>query len=331
MKLQLRNIGMIENTDVSIDGLTVIAGENDTGKSTVGKILYLALASCKDQANIERYTHLVELLFGNFITFSNGKICLHDGNKKFEAQFYDNQQKSVQFESEFSKYDIAMIETPVVWNFFKFFNAIEKVKTEASFFEQNYDIPYPYLMWDIYKKLSLPKKEEKLKGKKDLLDELEKIINGKFTKDDFGDFLFLRDDKKISLLNTATGIKQFGIMQKLIENNYLHEQSVIILDEPEVHLHPKWQLKMAELIVTLVKKGVKILVNSHSPYMIEALQRYADKERITSDFYLAQSGQITKVENSNSQTLSKIFEKLSEPFEQFEQMDSKSMENLING
>jgi len=39
MTLELKNIGMIKEANVKIDGLTVIAGENDTGKSTVGKRL----------------------------------------------------------------------------------------------------------------------------------------------------------------------------------------------------------------------------------------------------------------------------------------------------
>ena len=35
MRLTLKNIGKIENADVKIDGITIIAGENNTGKSTV--------------------------------------------------------------------------------------------------------------------------------------------------------------------------------------------------------------------------------------------------------------------------------------------------------
>ena len=41
MEIQLKNIGMIKEANVKIDGLSVIAGENDTGKSTVGKALFL--------------------------------------------------------------------------------------------------------------------------------------------------------------------------------------------------------------------------------------------------------------------------------------------------
>jgi len=43
MTLELKNIGMIKEASVKIDGLTVIAGENDTGKSTLSKALYLII------------------------------------------------------------------------------------------------------------------------------------------------------------------------------------------------------------------------------------------------------------------------------------------------
>ena len=94
------------------------------------------------------------------------------------------------------------------------------------------------------------------------------------------------------------------------------ENNILILDEPEVHLHPKWQLEMAKIIVELVKNGVKIVVNSHSPYMIEALIKYArDEEDITdkSNFYLATKEEdYATFENVNND-LNKIFELLAEP------------------
>lgn len=43
MRLQIRNIGAIEQADISIDGITIIAGENNVGKSTIGKTLYAFL------------------------------------------------------------------------------------------------------------------------------------------------------------------------------------------------------------------------------------------------------------------------------------------------
>ena len=40
MRLTLKNIGKIKEAEVELNGITVIAGENNTGKSTVGKVLY---------------------------------------------------------------------------------------------------------------------------------------------------------------------------------------------------------------------------------------------------------------------------------------------------
>jgi predicted ATP-dependent endonuclease of OLD family len=51
MKLQLENIGMIKNANLQFNGLTVIAGENDTGKTTVGKILFSEIRAYKKMAS----------------------------------------------------------------------------------------------------------------------------------------------------------------------------------------------------------------------------------------------------------------------------------------
>ena len=36
MKLSIKNFAKIKETDIIIDGITIIAGENNTGKSTIG-------------------------------------------------------------------------------------------------------------------------------------------------------------------------------------------------------------------------------------------------------------------------------------------------------
>ena len=40
MELTLKNIGIIKDSTIKLDGLTVITGPNNSGKSTVGKVLY---------------------------------------------------------------------------------------------------------------------------------------------------------------------------------------------------------------------------------------------------------------------------------------------------
>ena len=47
MKLRIERFAKIKEAEIELDGITVIAGYNDTGKSTIGKILYSVLNSLK--------------------------------------------------------------------------------------------------------------------------------------------------------------------------------------------------------------------------------------------------------------------------------------------
>ncbi len=55
MKLNIKNFAKIKNADILIDGITVIAGENNTGKSTVGKILFSLYNSISGIEKKNRY------------------------------------------------------------------------------------------------------------------------------------------------------------------------------------------------------------------------------------------------------------------------------------
>ncbi|MFZ2890257.1 AAA family ATPase, partial [Sulfuricurvum sp.] len=154
-------------------------------------------------------------------------------------------------------------------------------------------------------------------------NHLQTVLNGHFQYDrKKREFIFKKDHATFKSINVASGLKCFGILQMLNRNGFLDNRSLLILDEPEVHLHPKWQLAYAQVIIDLIKEeGLNVVVNSHSPYMIEALKRFAEKENINANYYLAEDGKIIKSDDS----LEKIFEKLSEPFITFDDMDAEKL------
>lgn len=160
-------------------------------------------------------------------------------------------------------------------------------------------------------------------SKSALLGEIQKIIDGEVAYDRKDrDFVFQRGSESISIKNTASGIKVFGLIYMLLANEFVAKDTVLILDEPENHLHPKWQLKLAHVLLELVENGVYVLVSSHSPYMIEALKRGVDNAGLATDarFALAQE-QTVKDEDR----LSDIFSILAEPFETFRKMDAEEL------
>lgn len=127
--------------------------------------------------------------------------------------------------------------------------------------------------------------------------------------------LFLRNLSKVN--NTAEGIKAFGIIKILLESRFIKKDSILIIDEPEIHLHPQWQINYTELLVRLVKElGIKVIVNSHSTYMIEAFKIYSDHYGIsdTTNFYLMKKkNRYSEAKLVNNQ-LNVIYEELSSPY-----------------
>lgn len=99
-----------------------------------------------------------------------------------------------------------------------------------------------------------------------------------------------QDGKYFRMEECATGIKSLSALQTLYKNGWLTNKTLLILDEPEAHLHPQWVVEYARLIVLLHKKvGVTFFISSHHPDMISAIQDICDKEgqNDTLRFYLA--------------------------------------------
>ncbi len=113
------------------------------------------------------------------------------------------------------------------------------------------------------------------------------------TNSDFIENAFVykrKDEKEFNLLECATGLRSFAILQILYKNGFLNNKTLLIIDEPEAHLHPQWVVEYARLIVLLHKYiGVRFLIASHHPDMISAIKYISEKESVDSDlnFYLA--------------------------------------------
>lgn len=131
---------------------------------------------------------------------------------------------------------------------------------------------------------------------KSVLARIKRSIGGQISVDE--DVLKLKelhyhrmDGLNIKLKYTATGIKSFAYLQRLLENGYLNEESLLLIDEPEAHLHPQWIVEFARLLVLLHKKvGLKIMVATHNPDMVSAIQSIARKEGVLENtcFYQAE-------------------------------------------
>lgn len=128
-------------------------------------------------------------------------------------------------------------------------------------------------------------------------------------------------DKKIMFQNLSSGLKTFVLLKLLIENGILEDNGVMILDEPEIHLHPEWQLVLAELLILIQQEyGMHILINTHSPYFLDAIDVYAAKHGIREKcrFYLSSDdGGYADFEDVSA-NIDRIYKLLANPFQTLE-------------
>jgi len=424
MQVNLENIGIIKKANIIIDGLTVIAGHNDTGKSTIGKVLFSIIKSISrykedlEEDKEKNIKQLVDRIYFNLrkrINFTedtnikdmfypvsfmediarnnteaiNSRINFCDDNnigkiiydklqelrkivgqddnknetikrafkkilfsefadelvnkhikndelsyiniKEFENEILNiemTNQKDISFKLNDELYfnDSTLIETPMILNF------NESIKNSKSYFEirdKNDRLNFmgmpniAFHIKDIDSKLKESiYNDEDLFINNELSQKISEIVNGemKFIPKE-KEFIYIKKDgKRYKSINTASGIKSFGILQMLFNSGFIDERSIIVIDEPEVHLHPEWQLKYAELIVLLVKNNINILVTTHSPYMIEALELFSQKEEISSNFYIAEKNYDDTIIKNVNNNLEEIYKALSEPFSTLEKI-----------
>ena len=70
----------------------------------------------------------------------------------------------------------------------------------------------------------------------------------------------------------------FGISQVLpiiIQGFLSKSKTLTIIEQPEIHLHPKMQADLADLFIDIVKKGKsrKLMIETHSEYLLKRLRR----------------------------------------------------------
>lgn len=110
--------------------------------------------------------------------------------------------------------------------------------------------------------------------------KIREVIAGNIEFNTEGEF-YVIGDKKLHFSNLATGSKIFSILKILIDKGQIDKDTLLVLDEPEAHLHPKWQNQFAEIIVLLVKYlDIDVLLTSHSPNFVMAIDAYMRKYEI---------------------------------------------------
>ncbi|MFT6960541.1 MAG: ABC-type Mn2+/Zn2+ transport system ATPase subunit [Flammeovirgaceae bacterium] len=107
----------------------------------------------------------------------------------------------------------------------------------------------------------------------DLANEIEELmLKGKVSTSDFGNIRFTppKSKKPLELHVSSSLVKSLsGLILYL--RHQAREHDVIMIDEPELNLHPDSQILVARALAKLVNAGFKLIISTHSDYIIKEM------------------------------------------------------------
>ncbi|EAJ0334897.1 hypothetical protein BHR28_01115, partial [Campylobacter lari] len=125
---------------------------------------------------------------------------------------------------------------------------------------------------DVKQKSKLESMFKKDKDKyKNILDLLGKVVGGKYKATDYGILYQPKGSKKFFNIEVASSSARSLLMLYFYILHVAQKGDILMIDEPELNLHPKNQILLARLLVLLTNAGIKIFITTHSDYIVREL------------------------------------------------------------
>lgn len=84
---------------------------------------------------------------------------------------------------------------------------------------------------------------------------------------------------KATLADVGIGVSQ--VLPVLVLLHYVPERSIVLLEQPELHLHPSVQSELADVMLKVAKeRDLQIVVESHSEHLLRRFQRRVAEEKV---------------------------------------------------
>lgn len=285
-KLNLQNFKSYINQDFEFKKITLLTGLNGAGKSSVFQALRMFW-------NYQKSSEAILNSYGQIDTLKNVnskekslQISIDIENSKYLDLKFDLSDLSdiksfpVQEEKDISLLNVAYISA-------NRFGPTEYQSIRNSTIQDlNVGINGEYTL-DIlskYGQINLPESfRDEVSKQNTLINHVEKWLRiiSPNTK------LEIEFNKKMNVasftsngftpLNIGFGVSYtLSIIVQLLYSVILFEnqgtKTVLLMENPEAHLHPKGQTKIAQFIANLANYGVQVIMETHSDYILDGLR-----------------------------------------------------------
>ena len=87
------------------------------------------------------------------------------------------------------------------------------------------------------------------------------------------DIVYVADAETFQLHAASSTVSEIAPLSLYLKH-VVHKGDLLIIEEPEAHLHPKNQLVLARYIVRMIRAGLRVVLTTHSEFLLEALNLF---------------------------------------------------------
>ena len=107
---------------------------------------------------------------------------------------------------------------------------------------------------------------------------------------------------EVALTDVGFGVSQ--VLPVLVLLYYVPEGSTVLMEQPEIHLHPAVQSGLADLMLNVAKaRNLQIIVESHSEHLLRRFQRRVAEGKASSTdlsmYFVSTSRGVAKARDLN--------------------------------
>ena len=95
-------------------------------------------------------------------------------------------------------------------------------------------------------------------------------------------------DSYVNIPDVGFGISQ--VLPVIVELFYAPKNSIIFIEQPEIHLHPAAQARLADVIIDAIgmsengeKRNIQVILETHSEHLLRRLQRRMAEKKLTKE------------------------------------------------
>lgn len=279
-KIELDNFTVFNNITIPFcNGVNILIGENGLGKTHIMKMVYAACQSSKHDVSFPQKTVMVfrpdNSSIGRLVNRSK-----NDNNTARVTVISDTSKIGMTFTNKTKKWDAKLISEQnwekQMSDLTSVFIPAKEILSNAWNLESavkmgNVEFDDTYLDIIAAAKIDISRGVDSA-GKRKYLNLLQKINAGKVTVSDERFYLKPGNQAKLEFNLVAEGIRKIALLWQLIKNGTLENGSVLLWDEPEANINPKYIPIVAELLLKLQEEGVQIFISTHDYFLAKYIE-----------------------------------------------------------